>query len=336
MTTKLFPNHRARRLRKYDWVRDLSNECRVHASDLVLPVFVHESKQSVAISNMPGVMRLGLDDLLVYAQRACEHGIRAIMLFPVVDASKKDALGSEALNENNIMCQAVRLLQSRQLPLGIIGDVALDPYTTHGHDGVLSADGDVDNDATVTQLVAQSLLLAECGVDVIAPSDMQDGRVGAIRQALEQHNHPYVCIMSYTAKYASSFYGPFRDAVDAKGLQQSSNTTSWRGDKKTYQMSVANAQEALHAANTQLYEGADMLIVKPAMYYLDIVQRICHNTSAVVAAYQVSGEYNMLHALAKSCDTDPTVLFAEAALACKRAGAQIIISYAAVDIAASL
>ena len=164
MTTKLFPNHRARRLRKYDWVRDLSNECRVHASDLVLPVFVHESKQSVAISNMPGVMRLGLDDLLVYAQRACAHGIRALMLFPVVDASKKDALGSEALNENNIMCQAVRLLKSCQLPLGIIGDVALDPYTTHGHDGVLSADGDVDNDATVTQLVAQSLLLAECGV----------------------------------------------------------------------------------------------------------------------------------------------------------------------------
>jgi len=336
MQARSFPNHRARRLRKHDWIRSLTSEYRLHTSDLILPVFVHAQPKSTPIDSMPGVMRLSLDDLVRTAQQACDCGIKALMLFPVVCASKKDALGHEALREDNITCRALKRLKQANIPIGIVSDIALDPYTTHGHDGVLDNHGDVDNDATVALLAQQALLHAQCGADMVAPSDMQDGRVGAIRHILEQHDYPYVGILSYTAKYASSFYTPFRDAVDAKGLGHTGEDVYWRRDKKTYQMPVANANDAVDAAATQLQEGADMLIVKPAMYYLDIMYRLKQSVSAPVVAYQVSGEYSMLHALARNSHTDAIALFCEGILACKRAGAQAVISYAAMDVARAI
>ena len=285
---------------------------------------------------MPGVRRLSIDDLLKTAHQACEYGISALMLFPIVASSKKDTQGSEAISEKNIIVKSLQALQTAQLPIGIICDVALDPFTTHGHDGILDNNGDVDNDATISILADQALLYANHGANVIAPSDMQDGRVSIIRKTLEQHSHTYVSIMSYTAKYASSFYGPFRDAVAADGLQNLSDNGSIVKNKKSYQMSSANIKEAIVCAKTQLKEGADMLITKPAMYYLDVVASMAETTMAPIFAYQVSGEYTMLKHLAVATSQPDINLFYEALLSCKRAGATGIISYAALDLAKSL
>lgn len=330
-----FPQTRQRRLRKTPWIRDLVAESSISPSDFIYPLFVHDRADSEPIVSMPGVSRLSIDETVCKAEQAAKLGIPAIMLFPVIDEDKKNALGSNGYQTGNLICRTLVALKQAQLPIGLITDIALDPFTSHSHDGVLDDNGDVDNDKTVELLVQQALLYAEHGADILAPSDMQDGRIGAIREALEQHHHPHVGIMSYTAKYSSKFYGPFRDAIDAKGLSTAS-IPGMRTDKHTYQMSPANASEAIVAAQNQLSEGADTLIVKPCMAYLDIVAKLKETTSAPIFAYQVSGEYSMLCALARTMHADPAAYWLETCLCAKRAGASAIITYAALSLAQTL
>ena len=336
MSVGSFPLTRQRRMKKHAWLRELSAEHQLTNSDLILPLFVHDQKQSVEIPSLPGVYRYCLEDVIKVVEQASYAGIKAIMLFPVIEAAKKDSNGTDALREDTLICRTLRRLSSYDFPLGIITDIALDPYTTHSHDGVLDKDGDVDNDATVTILAKQAALHASCGSNIVAPSDMQDGRVKAIRDILDTNNFSYVSIMSYTAKYASRFYGPFREAISAKGLRSLSGSSPIKKDKRTYQLPSSNIKEAITAAQMQIQEGADLFIVKPAMCYLDVVRAMTESISSPVIAYQVSGEYSMLHHLAHTSGDNVIDYMHEACLCAKRAGAQAIISYASLELARSI
>ena len=323
-----FPTTRHRRLRQTPWVRNLVAETHLSVDDLILPIFIREdSLQADPIPYAP-FYRYTLAELPRIIEQAVESGVPAIMLFPALESDKKDDSGSEARNQNTLVAKAIRLIRAQNLPIGIFVDVALDPYTSHGHDGVIVNDK-VDNDATVERLTELALVLAEAGADALCPSDMMDGRVSAIRNALDAQGFDDRLIISYTAKYASSFYGPFRVAVGAKSLTSLS-------DKKTYQMDCRNVREALHEAAFDAAEGADMLIVKPGLTYLDIICELSKKTYTPVLAYHVSGEYMMVKTAAKAGYMDERNAFMESCMAFKRAGARGIITYAAMDIAAWL
>lgn len=322
-----FPNHRPRRMRRDDWSRRLMQENHLHASDLIYPVFLLEgSNQSQAVSSMPGVNRVSLDLLFSVAEECVSLGIPVMALFPVIDASLKTPDGKEAFNPNGLIPNAVRELKKRFPNLGIMTDVALDPYTSHGQDGVLDEQGRILNDETTAILVQQAIAQAQAGVDIVAPSDMMDGRIGKIREALEQNKLIHTRIMAYSAKYASAFYGPFRDAVgSAKNLG--------KADKKTYQMDCANTDEALREVALDISEGADMVMVKPGMPYLDIVRSVRDEFNYPTYAYQVSGEYAMLKAAAQNGWLDHDAVMMESLLAFKRAGADGILTYFALEAA---
>ncbi len=328
MITGQFPATRLRRNRHDAWTRRLTAENKLTVDDLIWPIFIIDgTAQTIPVASMPGVDRVTLDRLAAHVQPAARLGIPAIALFPATPAEKKDAEGTEATNPNNLICNAARLLKREFPDLGLIGDVALDPYTDHGHDGVIR-DGYVHNDDTLKILTRQSTNQAAAGIDVIAPSDMMDGRIAAIRAALDEAGFIHTRIMSYAAKYASAFYGPFRDALgSAKSLH---------GDKKTYQMDPANSDEALREVAMDLAEGADMVMVKPGMPYLDIVRRVKDNFAVPTYAYQVSGEYAMLMAAIERGWLDPERVILESLLAFKRAGADGVLTYFALEAARQL
>ncbi|MCA9236204.1 MAG: porphobilinogen synthase [Planctomycetales bacterium] len=321
-----FPNHRPRRLRRTPWIREMVTETRLTPANLIWPCFVQEGTDlTTPIPSMPGVERLSIDRLVVAARRATQLGIPAIAVFPATPADKKTAYAEEALNSENLVCRAVRAVKEVVPEIGVICDVALDPYSSHGHDGLLEQ-GEILNDATVEMLIKQAIVQAAAGCDVIAPSDMMDGRIGAIRRGLDQAGFEHVAIMAYSAKYASAFYGPFRDAVGSSGNLRS-------GDKRTYQMDPANGDEALREVALDIAEGADTVMVKPGMPYLDIVRRVKEAFGMPTFAYQVSGEYAMIAAAAGNgwLDRDKAVL--ESLVAFKRAGADGILTYFARDAA---
>lgn len=322
-----FPQVRMRRMRRDDFSRRLMREHALTADDLIYPVFVIDGKaRTQPVPSMPGVLRYTVDRLLKHAETCLEFGVPALALFPAVEPTLKTADGREATNPRGLIPRAVAALKKRFPELGVVTDAALDPYTTHGHDGVLDRSGYVINDQTVAILRKQALACAEAGVDVIAPSDMMDGRVGAIRQTLDRAGFIHTRILAYSAKYASGFYGPFRDAVgSAKQLG--------RGNKYTYQMDPANSDEALWEVGLDLQEGADMVMVKPGMPYLDIIRRVKDTFKAPTYVYQVSGEYAMLKAAAQNGWLDETRCMMEALLAFKRAGADGILTYFALDAA---
>ena len=323
------PRTRPRRLRGQPWLRSLVAETVLTPADLIWPVFVQEGTGlRTPIASMPGVERLSIDLLIEAATHARSLGIPAIALFPVTPADRKSPDGDEAVNPDNLACRAIRALKAAVPDLGVICDVALDPYTSHGQDGLVR-DGIVVNDPTVEVLCQQSLVQAAAGCDVIAPSDMMDGRVGAIRRALDEAGYSHVAILSYAAKYASAYYGPFRDAVG-------SAANLGTGDKKTYQMNPTNTDEALREVALDLAEGADMVMVKPGMPYLDIVTRVKETFRVPTFAYQVSGEYAMLVAAVANGWLDREKCMLESLLAFKRAGADGILSYFAVEAAALL
>jgi porphobilinogen synthase len=324
-----YPRLRMRRNRRADWVRRLVAETRLAADDLIWPVFVHAgAERRVAIPSLPGVQRLSIDQLVSDAGEALALGIPLIAIFPFVEPGLKSHEGKEAENADNLVCRAVRAVKSAHPALGVMCDVALDPYTTHGHDGILR-EGRIINDETVEVLCRQALVQARAGCDVIAPSDMMDGRVGAIRSALDIEGFEDVSILAYAAKYASALYGPFRDAVgSAPALGQ--------GDKKTYQMDPANSDEALREVALDIAEGADMVMVKPGLFYLDIVRRVKDEFGVPTYAYQVSGEYAMLKAASERGWLDWDRAIMESLLAFKRAGADGILTYAAMEIAKRL
>ena len=322
-----FPAHRPRRMRRDDWSRRLMQENHLSAGDLIYPVFLLEGKgQSQAVASMPGLSRVSLDLLLPVAQECVDLGIPVLALFPVIDAALKTPDGKEAFNPNGLIPTAVRELKKHFPTLGIMTDVALDPYTSHGQDGVLDDQGRILNDETTAILVQQAVAQAEAGVDIVAPSDMMDGRIGKIREALEQKKLIHTRIMAYSAKYASAFYGPFRDAVgSAKNLG--------KADKKTYQMDYANTDEALREVGLDISEGADMVMVKPGMPYLDVVRRVKEEFNYPTYAYQVSGEYAMLKAAAQNGWLDHDAVMMESLMAFKRAGANGILTYFALEAA---
>ena len=325
MTVGRFPATRLRRNRHDAATRRLVAENRVAVDDLIWPVFVLEGRgRREPIASMPGVERVSLDLLAGHVAEAVRLGIPALALFPVTPVEQRDAEGTEALNASNLMCRAARLLKREFPEVALVGDVALDPYTDHGHDGVIR-DGRVANDPSVAVLVRQAVNQAQAGIDIVAPSDMMDGRIGAIRAGLDAAALPDTRIMSYAVKYASAFYGPFRDALGSGGLL--------RGDKATYQMDPANADEAMREVELDLLEGADMVMVKPGMPYLDIVWRVRERFAAPTFAYQVSGEYAMIAGAADRgwLNRDRTVM--ESLLAFKRAGASGVLTYFAVEAA---
>jgi porphobilinogen synthase len=326
MERSAFPRTRLRRNRRDDWSRRLVREHRLSVDDLIWPVFVQEGQgQRTPIGSMPGVERFSIDVLCDEVARAAELGVPAVAVFPVIDAARKSDDGREAVNPDNLVCRTVRALKEKVPGIGIICDVALDPFTTHGQDGIVR-DGYVVNDETVAMLEKQAVVQAQAGCDVIAPSDMMDGRIGAVRDALEGAGFIHTRILSYAAKYASAYYGPFRDAVgSAKNLGT--------GDKRTYQMDPGNSDEALREVAIDLAEGADMVMVKPGMPYLDIVRRVKDEFGAPTYVYQVSGEYSMLKSAADLGRLDFRAVMLEALLAFKRAGADGILTYAAPDVA---
>ncbi|OYY71054.1 MAG: delta-aminolevulinic acid dehydratase [Sphingomonadales bacterium 28-55-16] len=316
-----FPNNRPRRTRKTGWSRAMVRETILSPADLIWPLFVTEG-QSVEepIATLPGVSRWSVDQIVMRAAEAIELGIPCIALFPNTQADRRSEDGAEACNPDNLMCRAIRAIkQAHGDQIGILTDVALDPYTTHGQDGLIDDDGYVVNDDTVAVLVDQAINQANAGADIIAPSDMMDGRVGAIRKALEMNGHHNVQIMSYAAKYASAFYGPFRDAVGSRGLL--------KGDKKCYQMDPANTDEAIREVAMDIAEGADSVMVKPGLPYLDIVRRVRDRFDVPVFAYQVSGEYAMIEAAAAVGAGDRDALVLETLMAFKRAGCSGILTY---------
>jgi len=323
--TAQYPQSRLRRNRQDPWCRDLVAETRLSVKDFVLPLFVREKHIPGEIEAMPGVARYTLDELVPICQKALSLGINAVLLFPYTDHSLKCEEGKEACNPENLVCRAVRKLKSTFPELGVMVDVALDPYTSHGHDGVIR-EGLVANDETVYIIQKMALVLAEAGVDVVAPSDMMDGRIGAIRKALDDENHGNCRILAYSAKYASAFYGPFREALGTLNALG-------KADKKTYQMDPSNSQEALREAAQDLLEGADMLMVKPALPYLDIIYRIKETFHLPLFAYQVSGEYSVLKAAGNNGWIDFERALMESLIAIKRAGATGIITYAALEAA---
>lgn len=322
-----FPRHRPRRSRLHAWSRSLVQETDLSARNFIYPVFVHEgSNLSQPVPSMPGVSRVSLDLLLGIAQECVDLGIPVLALFPVIDPTLKTPDGSEAFNPNGLIPRVVESLKDRFPELGIMTDVALDPYTSHGQDGVLDESGYVLNDETSAILVKQALVQAQVGVDIVAPSDMMDGRIQKIRDALESNGHIHTQIMAYSAKYASSFYGPFRDAVgSAKNLGKS--------NKKTYQMSFTNTDEALREVGLDIAEGADMVMVKPGMPYLDILRRVKDTYSYPTFVYQVSGEYAMLKAAAEKGWLDHDGVMMESLMAFRRAGADGILTYFAIEAA---
>jgi porphobilinogen synthase len=319
-----FPRVRMRRMRRDDFSRRMMRETTLTPSDFIYPVFVMEgSKQRVAVPSMPGVERLTLDELVREAEACATLGVPAIALFPVTPPEAKSLDGHEAWNPNGLAQRAVRAIKQAVPELGVVTDVALDPFTTHGQDGIIDESGYVLNDVTVEALVKQGVSHAEAGADVVAPSDMMDGRIGALRDALEAGGHIYTRILAYSAKYASSFYGPFRDAVGSAG-------NLGKGNKYTYQMDPANSDEALREVQLDLDEGADMVMVKPGMPYLDIVRRVKEHFGAPTFVYQVSGEYAMLMAAAQNGWLDERAVVLEALTCIKRAGADGILTYFAV------
>jgi porphobilinogen synthase len=330
LPAKQFPAIRMRRMRKDAFSRAMMREHVLTSSDLIYPVFVQDGKnQREKVASMPGVERLSIDQLLSVAEDCVALGIPVMALFPVINPSLKTPDGIEAVNPDGLVPRAVRELKKRFPELGILTDVALDPYTSHGQDGVINTDGYVLNDETSALLVKQALAQAEAGVDIVAPSDMMDGRIGAIRSALEAHHYIHTRIMAYSAKYASAFYGPFRDAVG-------SATNLGKSDKCTYQMDPANSNEALREVALDIAEGADMVMVKPGMPYLDIVRRVKDEFKVPTFAYQVSGEYAMIKAAAQQGWLDHDKAMMEAMLSFKRAGADGVLTYFARDIARRL
>ena len=326
--TGKYPNLRLRRNRKSDWTRRLVQENNLSVNDLILPIFVIDGKnKKESIKTMPDVYRYSVDKLPIIIDKAVNSKIPLVAIFPYTNSNLKNNFGDEALNENNLVCRAIRLIKKKyKNKIGIMCDVALDPYTSHGHDGLLSK-GKILNDETVNILIKQSLLQAEMGCDVIAPSDMMDGRIGKIRKALDKKKFQDVQILSYAAKYASSFYGPFRDAVGSKNLL--------KGDKKTYQMDFSNNQEALREIALDIKEGADMVMVKPGMPYLDIIKSVKENFKIPVFAYQVSGEYSLIkNGINKKIINENSII--ESLMAFKRAGASAIVTYFADKIARNL
>jgi len=322
-----FPASRPRRLRRDAFSRALVRENQLSASDLIYPVFLLDGQgQAQEVSSMPGVQRLSVDRLLPLAEQCLALGVPVMALFPVIDAAKKSPDGREATNPDGLVPRAVRELKRRFPELGLLTDVALDPFTTHGQDGLIDEAGYILNDATVSVLIKQAQVQAEAGVDIVAPSDMMDGRIGAIRTALEAQGAIHTKIMAYSAKYASAFYGPFRDAVG-------SATNLGKSDKKTYQMDPANGDEALREVALDIAEGADMVMVKPGLPYLDIVRRVKETFRMPTFAYQVSGEYAMVKAAAANGWLDHDAVMMETLLAFKRAGADGVLSYFALDAA---
>jgi porphobilinogen synthase len=328
MITGKFPNLRLRRSRKYAWSRRLVEENSLSSNDLILPIFLISGKnKKLPIKTMPGVYRYTIDQLGKIVNEAIKNKIPMIALFPSIVFNKKNILGSEALNEDNLVCQAIRFIKKRfNNNIGIMCDVALDPYTSHGHDGLLKS-GYVLNDETVDILVKQSLLQAQMGCDVIAPSDMMDGRIGRIRKELDKNGHQIVQILSYAVKYASNFYGPFRDAIGSK--------KSLISDKKNYQMDFKNSFESLREVTLDIKEGADLVMIKPGMPYLDIIKLIKDNFRIPVFAYQVSGEYSLIkYGIKNNLINEESIL--ESLISFKRAGASAIVTYFALDIAKKL
>ncbi|VTU17166.1 porphobilinogen synthase [Variovorax sp. PBL-E5] len=322
-----FPSGRPRRLRRDAFTRDLVREHTLSVNDLIYPVFVQEgTRQCHAVPSMPGVDRLSLDLLLPVAEQCVALGIPVMALFPVIDAGLKTPAGDEAFNPDGLIPRVVAALKSRFPELGVMTDVALDPYTSHGQDGLLDDSGYILNDPTVEILVKQALAQSQAGVDIVAPSDMMDGRIGAIRNALESRGDIHTRIMAYSAKYASAFYGPFRDAVGSAANLGKSN-------KKVYQMDPGNSDEALREVAIDIAEGADMVMVKPGMPYLDIVRRVKDEFHVPTFAYQVSGEYAMLKAAAQNGWLDHDAVMLESLLAFKRAGADGVLTYFALDVA---
>ncbi len=322
-----FPLARPRRLRRDPFTRDLVRENQLSTNDLIYPVFVLDGQgRREAVASMPGVERLSLDLLIPLAKECVSLGIPVMALFPVIDQQLKSPNGLEALNSDGLVPRVVRALKRETPTLGIMTDVALDPYTSHGQDGLLDDKGYIINDATLEVLVKQALTQGHAGVDIIAPSDMMDGRIGRIRSALESENLIHTRIMSYSAKYASAFYGPFRDAVG-------SSSNLGKGDKKSYQIDPGNSDEAIREVGIDIAEGADMVMVKPGMPYLDIVRRVKDTFQTPTFAYQVSGEYAMLKAAAQNGWLDLDSVMMESLLAFKRAGADGVLTYFAMDAA---
>ena len=319
MITGKYPSLRLRRSRKNDWSRRLVEENNLTSSDFILPIFLIDGKnKKVSIKSMPGVYRYTLDKISSVVEKAIKNRLPMIALFPYTEKKKKNILGTEALNENNLVCKAIQLIKKKyKNEIGIMCDVALDPYTSHGHDGLISKNY-VLNDETINVLIDQSLLQAQMGCDVLAPSDMMDGRIGEIRKVLDKNGYKMTQILSYAVKYASSFYGPFRDAVGSKGLL--------KGNKKDYQMDFKNSDEALREVSLDIKEGADMVMVKPGLPYLDIIKLVKENFKIPVMAYQVSGEYSLLsNAINKGLIDNNAIL--ENLISFKRAGANAIVSY---------
>ena len=319
-----YPSIRLRRNRKTEWSRRLVSESNLSTNDLIWPIFIREGKNIKApVKTMPGVYRYTIDKIENLVEKAINKKIPMIALFPYTPISKKDAKGTEALNKNNLVCKALRLIKKNYKEIGLMCDVALDPYTTHGHDGILK-NNYVDNDETVKVLIKQSLLQAKMGCDVIAPSDMMDGRIGAIRKALDKNGYKQVQLLSYAVKYASNFYGPFRDAVGSKKF--------FKGNKKDYQMDFNNSKEALREVALDISEGADFVMVKPGMPYLDVIKLIKDNFKIPVFAYQVSGEYSLIKNGINNKIINEDAIY-ESLVSFKRAGASAIITYFADEIA---
>jgi len=319
-----YPSVRLRRNRKTEWSRRLVSESNLSTNDLIWPIFIREGKNiKEPIKSMPGVYRYSLDKLDALVEWAINKKIPVIALFPNTQNSKKNMSGSEALNKNNLVCKALKLIKKNYKEIGLMCDVALDPYTTHGHDGILK-NNYVDNDETIKMLVKQSLLQADMGCDIIAPSDMMDGRIGEIRKALDKNDHQLVQILSYAVKYASNFYGPFRDAIGSK--------KSLKGNKKNYQMDFKNSKESLNEVALDISEGADFVMVKPGMPYLDIIKLIKDNFKIPVFAYQVSGEYSLIMNGINNKILKSDAIY-ESLISFKRAGASAIVTYFADHIA---
>ena len=325
MITGKYPSLRLRRTRKYNWSRRLIQENNLSSSDLVYPIFLIEGKnKKQVIKSMPGIYRYSIDQLGMIINKVIKHKIPMVALFPSTPNYKKDKFGTEALNENNLVCKAIRFIKKRfKNNIGIMADVALDPYTSHGHDGLLK-NNYVINDKTTDVLINQALIQAQMGCDVIAPSDMMDGRVGKIRKYLDKNKYHDIQILSYAVKYASSFYGPFRDAVGSK--------KSLKSDKKNYQMDFSNSNESLREVALDIKEGADMVMVKPGLPYLDIIQKVKENFKIPVLAYQVSGEYSLIKSAINNRLINEEAII-ESLMCFKRAGASAIVSYFALDIA---
>lgn len=328
-TNRNFPKTRLRRSRLKPWFRRLLAETQLSTDDLILPVFVHEGQEAqIPIPSMPGISRLSREQLLRTAEEAAKIGIPALAIFPIIPADKKSAQAEEAYKTTNLCNQAIRQIKKNIPEIGIICDVALDPYTTHGHDGLL-IDDEIDNDQTIEILCRQAVAQAEAGADIVAPSDMMDGRVGAIRTSLDKAGFPNCAILSYAAKYASAFYGPFRQAL---GSAQSLG----KKDKKSYQMNPTNSDEALHECALDVQEGADILMVKPGMPYLDILYRVKKTFLLPTFVYQVSGEYAMIQAAEQNGWGNSQALMLESLIAFKRAGADAILTYSALETAKHL